>query len=103
MSSCGDLVQALGDDDARGGLDQREVREGLREVAQTPVAAGKRGGGSLEVDDRLQVRLMDEYAREDADIRGAALQALQWNALVPADRIDRKVDFGHVVLTGTAD
>jgi osmotically-inducible protein OsmY len=67
------------------------------------VAAAKRVRGSFEVDDQLQVRLMDEYARDDADIRGAALQALQWNALVPADRIDLNVDFGHVVLTGTAD
>jgi osmotically-inducible protein OsmY len=67
------------------------------------VAAAKRVRGSLEVDDQLQVRLMDEYAREDAEIRGAAFQALQWNALVPADRIDVKVDLGHVVLTGTAD
>jgi osmotically-inducible protein OsmY len=67
------------------------------------VAAAKRVRGAYEIDDHLGVRLMDEYARDDAEIRGAALQALQWNALVPADRIDVRVDGGHVVLVGAAD
>jgi hypothetical protein len=37
-SSARDFGQALGNDDARGSLDEGEVREGLREVAE--VAAG---------------------------------------------------------------
>ena len=34
------LLQLLGDDDPGGGLDQREVRERLREVAQVPARVG---------------------------------------------------------------
>jgi osmotically-inducible protein OsmY len=71
-----------------------------RKAAET---AAKRVQGTFDVDDQLNVRLMDDWAREDAEIRGAALQALQWNTLVPADRIDVKLDAGHMVLTGTVD
>jgi osmotically-inducible protein OsmY len=67
------------------------------------ITAAKRVLGTFEVDDRLDVRLMDGLARDDAEIRGAALQALQWNALVPAGRVDVHVDLGHVTLTGTVD
>jgi hypothetical protein len=52
------------------------------------------------VDDELKVRLLDESRREDADIRGMALQILMWDADVPADLIDVKVDEGWVTLTG---
>jgi osmotically-inducible protein OsmY len=65
--------------------------------------AAKRVRGTFEVDDQLDVRLMDDYAREDAEVRAAALQALQWNALVPADGIDVQVEDGHLLLTGAAD
>ena len=62
--------------------------------------AAKRVAGTIGVDNELDVRLMDAYAREDADIRGAALQALEWNATIPADTIDVKVKDGRVVLKG---
>ena len=45
-------------------------------------------------------RLLDESRREDADIRGMALQILMWDADVPAELIDVKVDEGWVTLTG---
>jgi osmotically-inducible protein OsmY len=64
------------------------------------VKAAKRVEGTFDVDDQVKVRLMDELARRDADLRGAALQALQWNVRVPASRIDVAVDGGHVTLTG---
>jgi osmotically-inducible protein OsmY len=76
-----------------GSLHQKRVAE----------KAAKRVRGTLEVDNTLKVRLMDDWAREDAEIRGAALQALEWNTSVPADRIDVKVDAGHVTLTGNVD
>ena len=52
------------------------------------------------VDDELKVRLLDESRRDDADIRGMALQILIWDAEVPAELIDVKVDDGWVTLTG---
>jgi osmotically-inducible protein OsmY len=67
------------------------------------VAAAKRVHGTFDVDDQLKVRLMDELAREDAEIRGAALQALQWNAQVPASNVDVGVELGRVTLTGHVD
>jgi osmotically-inducible protein OsmY len=56
--------------------------------------------GVDEVDDQLQVRLLDEDRREDAEIRGALLQNLIWDAEVPAEWIDVKVDEGWVTLKG---
>jgi osmotically-inducible protein OsmY len=52
------------------------------------------------VDDELQVRLLNESRREDADIRGMALQILMWDSEVPAELIDLKVDDGWVTLSG---
>ena len=57
-------------------------------------------GGVDDVNDALKVRLLDESRREDADIRGMALQILMWDADVPAELIDVKVDEGWVTLTG---
>jgi osmotically-inducible protein OsmY len=52
------------------------------------------------VNDELQVRLLDDSRRDDADIRGMALQILMWDADVPAELIDLKVADGWVTLTG---
>lgn len=48
------------------------------------------------------MRLLDEGRREDADLRGAVLQALVLNGLVPST-IDANVTDGWVTLTGTAN
>jgi osmotically-inducible protein OsmY len=56
--------------------------------------------GVDDVNDQLKVRLLDESRREDADIRGMALQILMWDSDVPAELIDVKVDEGWVTLTG---
>ena len=56
--------------------------------------------GVDDVIDELKVRLLDESRREDADIRGMALQILMWDADVPAELIDVKVDEGWVTLSG---
>jgi len=57
---------------------------------------------STSVDDKLQVKLMNDQKRADAEIRGDVLQALMLDSLVP-NTIDAKVDDGFVTLTGTAD
>jgi osmotically-inducible protein OsmY len=56
-----------------------------------------------EVNDELKVRLLDEWQREDAEIRGVALQILGWDIEVPAESIDVKVQDGWITLKGTAN
>ncbi len=62
----------------------------------------KRVFGVRTVDNHLEVRLLNEQKREDADLRGDVLQALALNGLVPPT-VDAKVDDGFVTLTGTAE
>jgi hypothetical protein len=47
-------------------------------------AAARRVQGVTSVNNELQVRLLTEARRDDADIRAAALQALMLDSLVPA-------------------
>jgi osmotically-inducible protein OsmY len=54
------------------------------------------------VNNELQVRILDAQRRDDADLRGAVLQALMLDSLVPST-IDAKVMDGWVTLTGTAN
>ena len=58
--------------------------------------------GVRSVKDELQVRLLNDDRREDADLRGAVLQALMLNSAVPAT-VDVNTDNGLVTLTGTAN
>jgi len=64
--------------------------------------AASRVYGVVSVRNELQVRLLDEYAREDADLRGDVLRALALDVFIP-DTVDAKVDDGFVTLSGTAD
>jgi osmotically-inducible protein OsmY len=73
----------------------------LREKREAQKAA-KRVFGVTSVDNLLQVRLMDEERREDADLRGDVLQALMLDGLVPKT-VDAKVDDGFITLIGTVD
>lgn len=57
--------------------------------------------GVVRVEDELVVELLDEYRRDDADVRGAVLQAMALNSFVPST-VDAKVSDGWVTLTGTA-
>ena len=57
--------------------------------------------GVYDVNDELEVRLLDDARREDADIRGIALQILMWDIEVPADSVDVKVHEGWITLKGT--
>jgi len=52
------------------------------------------------INDELKVRLLDEWQREDADIRGIALQILMWDVAVPQDSVDVKVEDGWITLKG---
>ena len=56
--------------------------------------------GVDEVADELQVRLLNDDRREDADIRGAALQFLMWDVEVPSESVDVKVHDGWATLKG---
>jgi osmotically-inducible protein OsmY len=57
--------------------------------------------GVKAVKNELKVRVLTEHARENADLRGAVLQALMLDSLVPST-IDARVDDGWITLTGTA-
>ena len=59
--------------------------------------------GVADVIDELQVRLLDDHRRSDAEIRGAALQRLMWNVEIPSESVDVKVRDGWVTLTGDVD
>jgi osmotically-inducible protein OsmY len=57
--------------------------------------------GVKRVENDLEVSILTEDRREDAELRGAVLQALMLDSVVPAT-IDAKVQDGFVTLTGTA-
>jgi osmotically-inducible protein OsmY len=65
------------------------------------VSDARNADQDYDVRDELNVRLLDEWAREDADIRGIALQILMWDVEIPAEAIDVKVSEGWVTLKGT--
>jgi osmotically-inducible protein OsmY len=56
---------------------------------------------TYDIRDELNVRLLDEWAREDAEIRGVALQFLMWDVEIPADAVNVDVSAGWVTLKGT--
>ena len=73
----------------------------LREKREARKAA-QRVYGVISVDNQLQVRLLDDLARTDADLRGDVLQALMLDSLVPTT-VDATVTDGFVTLTGTVN
>ena len=64
--------------------------------------AAERVYGVTEVKNDLQVKLMTDSRRDDADLRADVLQSLALDSLVPAT-IDAQVDDGFVTLTGKAE
>ena len=58
--------------------------------------------GVKSVNNELEVRLLDEHRREDADLRGDVLQAFALDYLIPAT-VDAKVRDGLVTLKGSVD
>ena len=64
------------------------------------VADARRTRGVVDVYDELDVRILDRDRREDAEIRGAALQRLSWDSEIPGDYLDVHVKDGWVTLKG---
>src|SRR4051794_19201393 len=60
------------------------------------VADARRTAGVEYVENWLQVRLLDPDRREDAEIRGAALQRLEGDSEIPGDAIPVSVKDGWV-------
>ena len=86
---------------ADGKITMRGTVGRLRERREAQKAA-QRVFGVISIDNQLQVKLMNDEKREDADLRGDVLQALMLDGLVPST-VDAKVEDGFVTLTGTAD
>lgn len=59
--------------------------------------------GVKAVANDLNVRLPGEYQRTDSDIARAAVNALQWNTVVPTNRVSVAVSNGWVTLKGNLD
>lgn len=69
----------------------------------TAVHAAERVCGVKAVTDELTVDIPAYHVRNDQDIAKAAVNALQWDVWVPADRIKVKVDGGWITLEGEVD
>ncbi|MEA2384622.1 MAG: hypothetical protein QOH72_4593 [Solirubrobacteraceae bacterium] len=67
------------------------------------VADARRTPGVVDVYDELDVRILDRDRREDAEIRGAALQRLSWDTEIPTDYLDVHVKDGWITLKGDVD
>jgi len=64
------------------------------------LAAAHRVPGALDVVSEIEVRVPGRLRRTDEEIARAVRQALEWNALVPADKISSTVSDGWVTLAG---
>jgi len=71
-----------------------------RVVAQE---AAHRVAGVLDVANDIQVKLPGSYERSDTDIAKAVRNALEWDVLVPQERIRTTVSNGIVMLEGNVD
>lgn len=65
--------------------------------------AAHRVQGVLDVANEVQVKLPGSYERNDTDIAKAVRTALEWDVLVPHERIRTTVSNGIVTLEGTVD
>lgn len=67
------------------------------------VRAAERVEGVKAVVDEIEVLLPYTYHRTDEDIARAVLHALEWDVIVPDDRIKVHVENGWIILKGTVD
>lgn len=65
--------------------------------------AAHRVPGVLDVANDIEVRIPGSMQRTDADIARGVRQALDWNTLVPADKIHTTVSNGWVTLEGDVE
>ena len=89
--------------DASGGVVTLRGTVGSFAQQRAASADARRTAGVDEVYDELQVRLLDDERREDAEIRGAALQRLLWDPELRSDYVDVHVRDGWVTLKGEVD
>jgi osmotically-inducible protein OsmY len=92
-------IAVSADDD--GTVTLRGTVGSFRQKSEAESAAA-RVWGVIKVKNELKVRILDEWRRDDAELRGDVLQALMLDSLVPTS-IDAKVTDGWVTLTGTAE
>jgi osmotically-inducible protein OsmY len=93
-----EAVAVVADD---GTVTLRGTVGSLRQKREARRAAERVYGVTGIIND-LEVRILIEHRREDAELRGEVLQALMFDAQVPAT-IEATVKNGAVTLTGTAD
>jgi osmotically-inducible protein OsmY len=65
--------------------------------------AAERVKGVKAVTDEIVVRLPGDFHRSDSDIARAAVNALEWNASVPRDRVQVLVQNGWITLDGSVE
>ncbi len=65
--------------------------------------AAHRVSGVLDVANDVQVTLPGSFTHTDPDIAQAVRRALEWDVLVPAERIQSTVSDGWITLTGTVE
>jgi len=65
--------------------------------------AAARVDGVKAVVNELEIQLPESSERTDEDIARAAVKALDWNVLIPGNRIKVKVSKGWVTLEGNVD
>jgi osmotically-inducible protein OsmY len=66
----------------------------------TAVRVAQRVAGVKAVTDEMIVKLPGDCERSDADVARAAVNALDWNASVPRNRVNVVVEHGRVTLEG---
>jgi osmotically-inducible protein OsmY len=59
--------------------------------------------GVKAIAEEIKVRLPQDYERDDADIAEAVINALEWNVMVPHERVKVTVQDGMVILAGEVD
>ena len=59
--------------------------------------------GTKAVANDINIRLISRYERTDTEIAQAAVSALKWHTMVPADKVNLAVSNGWITLTGTVD
>jgi osmotically-inducible protein OsmY len=89
--------------EAYGGAVRLRGTVGSFAQQRAAVADARRTRGVVDVYDDLQVRLLDDDRRKDAEIRGAALQRLVWDPEIPGGYLDVSVNDGWVTLKGDVD
>lgn len=65
--------------------------------------AAHRVAGVLDVANDIEVKPLDKFVRVDTEIARAVRNALEWDALVPNERIQSTVSDGWVTLEGEVD